>query len=110
MLLAATPTVIRSFPISVPQPPIPHASPYLFESRRSTHTRSTHLVRTERFAEAWLAAEGYAYELIADSDLHEDPALLSRFAALMICGHSEYWTHEMRQLVEFSSSSMRAVM
>ena len=53
--------------------PVPLAHPYGFESRRSTRTRSTHLVRTERFLEAWLAREGYPYELIADFDLHEEP-------------------------------------
>jgi hypothetical protein len=76
--------------------PIPMAHPYGFESPRSTRTRSTHLVRTERFLEAWLAREGYPYELITDLDLHRDPALLDRFQALAIVGHSEYWTNAMR--------------
>ena len=37
--------------------PIPFGQPYAFESLRSTRTRSTHLVRTERFLEAWLHRE-----------------------------------------------------
>lgn len=77
--------------------PIPYAQPYAFESRRSTRTRSTHLVRTERHMEAWLHREGYPYEVITDLDLHEDPELLTRFAALVIVGHSEYWTDNARQ-------------
>ena len=77
--------------------PIPCAQPYGFESRRAARTRSTHLVRTERFLEAWLAREGYPYELITDFDLHEEPALLRNFAALLIVGHSEYWTDPARQ-------------
>ncbi len=76
--------------------PMPYCDPYVFESRRSTRTRSTHILRPERMAEAWLAREGYAYEVISDLDLHEEPELLSRFAALLVCGHSEYWTDEMR--------------
>ncbi|MBL8583309.1 MAG: hypothetical protein JNL61_13935 [Rhizobiaceae bacterium] len=77
--------------------PIPWSQPYAFESKRSTHTRSTHLVRTERFMEAWLASEGYPYEMITDFDLTEEPGLLNDFAALAIVGHSEYWTDEARQ-------------
>lgn len=76
--------------------PIPRADPYGFESRRAARTRSSHLVRPERFAEAWLNAEGYPYECITDADLHEEPSLLGRFQALVLCGHSEYWTDAMR--------------
>lgn len=77
--------------------PIPYAHPYGFEARRSARTRSTHLVRTERFLEAWLHREGYAYEAITDFDLTEEPALLEDYAALAIVGHSEYWTDAARQ-------------
>jgi hypothetical protein len=56
----------------------------------------SHLVRPERYAEAWLAAEGYPYEVITDTDLHAEPELLKNFAALMIVGHSEYWTDSAR--------------
>ena len=77
--------------------PIPYAQPYGFESPRSTRSRSTHLVRTERFLEAWLHREGYSYEVITDFDLHEEPSLLTNFAALAIVGHSEYWSDPARQ-------------
>jgi Concanavalin A-like lectin/glucanases superfamily len=72
--------------------PIPRADPYGFESRRAAFTRHSHLVRPERYAEAWLATEGYAYEVITDTTLHAEPDLLKRFRVLMIVGHSEYWT------------------
>jgi hypothetical protein len=76
--------------------PLPRANPYGYESTRAARTRSSHLVRPERFAEAWLAREGYAYEVITDFDLHAEPELLGRFACLMIVGHNEYWTDAMR--------------
>lgn len=76
--------------------PIPCAQPYAFESRRSTRTRATHLVRTERFMEAWLTREGYPFEVVTDLDLHEEPDLLKAFRALVIVGHSEYWSDEAR--------------
>ena len=77
--------------------PIPRADPFGFESERAAFTRHSHLVRPERFAEAWLEREGYAYEVITDHDLHEEPGLLARFSALVIAGHSEYWTDDARQ-------------
>lgn len=82
------------------QAPIPRADPWGFESERAAHTRSSHLVRPERYAEAWLARQGYPYAVITDQDLHEDPGLLSRFGALFIAGHSEYWSDEAREGVE----------
>jgi hypothetical protein len=79
---------------------LPLADPFRYESARSLRTRSTHLVRTERHFEAWLAAEGYGYELVADDDLDEEPDLLRHFAALAIVGHSEYWTSQARRGLE----------
>jgi hypothetical protein len=76
--------------------PIPRADPFGFESRRAAFTRHSHLVRPERYAEAWLSREGYRYEVITDADLHAEPDLLRHFAALMIVGHSEYWTDAAR--------------
>lgn len=76
--------------------PIPRADPYGFESSRAARTHHSHLVRPERYAEAWLTREGYAYEVITDFDLDAEPELLHRFACLMIVGHNEYWTDAMR--------------
>jgi hypothetical protein len=80
--------------------PIPRADPYGFESRRAAFTRHSHLVRPERYAEAWLAAEGYPFEVITDTDLHTEPDLLGNFRVLMIVGHSEYWTDRARDGVQ----------
>ncbi len=80
--------------------PIPRADPYGFESARAARTRHSHLVRPELFAQAWLTAEGYPFECITDGELDQEPGLLGRFAVLMICGHSEYWTSAMREGVE----------
>jgi hypothetical protein len=77
--------------------PIPRADPFGFESERAALTRHSHLVRPERYAEAWLEREGYPYEVITDHDLHEEPGILARFSALLIVGHNEYWSDEARQ-------------
>jgi hypothetical protein len=80
--------------------PLPGAHPFGFESARATRTRHSHLVRPERYAEAWLAAEGFPYELITDADLHEDPGLLSQFRVLLVVGHSEYWSDRAKDGVD----------
>lgn len=79
--------------------PIPRADPFGFESVRAARNRHSHLVRPERFALAWLRQEGYPFECITDRELHEQPGMLSRFRALMICGHNEYWSRPMRAAV-----------
>ncbi len=80
--------------------PLPRVRPFIHPSHLRDATVHQHLVRPERHAEAWLASEGYAYECITDAELDADPGLLSRFAALMIVGHNEYWTRNMRDGVE----------
>lgn len=82
------------------QAPIPRATPFGFESERAAYVGHSHLVRPERYAEAWLEREGYAYEIITDHDLQADPGLLRAFRALFVAGHSEYWSDEARDGVE----------
>jgi hypothetical protein len=90
--------------------PIPRADPFGFESERAAVTRHSHLVRPERYAEAWLEREGFPYEVITDHDLHEEPALLRRFAALVVVGHSEYWSDEARQgVLDYLASGGKVV-
>jgi hypothetical protein len=79
--------------------PVPRADPFGFESVRAARSRHSHLVRPERFAQAWLEREGYPFECITDLELHEQPGLLERFRVLMICGHNEYWSRRMRTAV-----------
>lgn len=52
----------------------------------------SHLMRIERFTHAWLDENGYAYDLVCDEDLDRDPDLLRNYKALLINGHSEYWS------------------
>ncbi len=80
--------------------PSPRATPFGFESARAAAIGHSHLVRPERYAEAWLEREGYAFEVITDHDLHEEPGLLDGFDVLFVAGHSEYWSDEARTGVE----------
>ena len=47
----------------------------------------------------WLEANDRSYEVATDIDL-EDPTLLGRYNAVVIVGHSEYWTSNARRNLE----------
>ena len=72
--------------------PWPSAGPQLLYGSRKTGY--SHLVRAERFLPVWLEQAGYAYDMISDLDLHRDPDLPRGYSALVINGHSEYWSQE----------------
>lgn len=80
--------------------PLSRVRPFVHRSHLRDSTVHQHLVRPERHAESWLESEGYAYECITDAELDADPGLLEQFSALMIVGHNEYWTQNMRDGVE----------
>lgn len=69
--------------------PWPAADPYL---RYGDKTDYSHLARADRCAHIWLEQSRYEFDLIADSDLHADPEVLRGYHAVLINGHSEYWS------------------
>jgi|GEM_PF-308344 len=52
----------------------------------------SHLLRGERFLHLWLDQHGYAYDVVTDHDLDRNPELLKGYKAVLINGHSEYWS------------------
>ena len=52
----------------------------------------SHLMRGERFLHIWLDQNGYEYDVITDRDLDRNPDLLDGYQAIVINGHSEYWS------------------
>ncbi|HKN97075.1 MAG TPA: N,N-dimethylformamidase beta subunit family domain-containing protein, partial [Pseudonocardiaceae bacterium] len=48
----------------------------------------------------WLRAEGVAADLCSDIDLHLCPDLVRRYRLLVVNGHDEYWSWQMRDTVE----------
>jgi hypothetical protein len=45
----------------------------------------------------WLLGEGIEIECCSSVDLHTDPDLLFNYECLVMPGHDEYWTREMRE-------------
>ncbi len=69
--------------------PWPVAGPYVLYGGP---TRYSHLMRAERFLHSWLDQAGYRFDIAADDDLHREPGLLKGYRAVVLNGHSEYWS------------------
>ena len=54
----------------------------------------------DRHFALWADREGYARDTITQTDLHHRPGLLDDYACVVIVGHDEYWTREMRLAIE----------
>ena len=52
----------------------------------------SHLLRGERFLHLWLDKHGYEYDVITDRDLDRNPEILKGYQAVLVNGHSEYWS------------------
>jgi putative cell wall-binding protein len=48
----------------------------------------------------WLEKKGYNLTYLTDTDVHENILSNSNIKALIIAGHDEYWTKEMRDYIE----------
>jgi hypothetical protein len=55
--------------------------------------------RWEEIFVRWLE-RGYTAEYCTSLDLHQDPALLAPYQLLVLVGHDEYWSKEMRDRAE----------
>jgi N,N-dimethylformamidase beta subunit-like protein/concanavalin A-like lectin/glucanase superfamily protein len=69
--------------------PWPAAAPYILYGGPTDYS---HLMRADRFAHLWLEKSGYEFDVIGDLDLHRAPDQLRGYKALIINGHSEYWS------------------
>lgn len=48
----------------------------------------------------WAEAEGIALDYLTDYDLDADPAALDTYGAVVLVGHSEYWSGPQRQAID----------
>ena len=54
----------------------------------------------DRHFAVWAESEGYAFDIITQTDLHHRPELLDDYSCIVTVGHDEYWSYEMRKTVE----------
>lgn len=88
-------------------PRIPHASPLLSKPRYphmdyarakgiSKKYASSGWAAFERPFAMWCATQGIDLDFATQHDLHRDPGALDGYDRVLIAGHDEYWTWEMR--------------
>ena len=54
----------------------------------------------ERHFLRWAEAQGYAVDVIGQTDLHYRPALLDDYRLAVMVGHDEYWSWAMRDAID----------
>lgn len=92
-------------------PRIPHASPLLTRPRYphmeyarakgvSKKYASSGWAAFERPFALWCEAQGIALDYTTQHDLHRDPDALQGYDRVLIVGHDEYWSWEMRDHLE----------
>ena len=92
-------------------PRIPHASPLLSKPRYphmdyarakgiSKKYASSGWAAFERPFALWCEAQKIHLDYTTQHDLHRDPAALNGYDRVLIVGHDEYWTWEMRDHLE----------
>lgn len=54
----------------------------------------------ERPFVVWAEENGYDFEYLTQTDLHAEPDSLDAYDAVVIVGHDEYWSWEMRDVVD----------
>ncbi|HEX5414408.1 MAG TPA: N,N-dimethylformamidase beta subunit family domain-containing protein [Chloroflexota bacterium] len=64
----------------------------------------TNLLSWELNMARWLEANGFDVAYAADVDVHRDPRFAARARAVIQVGHSEYWSKEMRDHLEETST------
>jgi hypothetical protein len=54
----------------------------------------------ERHFVRWAEQNGFVVDVATQHDLHSNPALLNEYACVVLVGHDEYWSAEMRDHLE----------
>jgi hypothetical protein len=96
--------VLDSLPTKIAYSPIGGKSLYGFNSSNGQASAQVSMERpTNRgqWAEhrefvTWLDKQGITYEAASMMDVHRDPSLLSHYNLVIVVGHNEYWSKEMR--------------
>jgi len=73
---------------------------FAFSNGFAQYYASAGWAQFERHFVVWAEAEGYAFDMITQHDLHFRPEILEGYTCLVIVGHDEYWTREMRETID----------
>ncbi|GAB3292954.1 hypothetical protein GCM10027298_00290 [Epidermidibacterium keratini] len=66
----------------------------------SRHHADAFWATYERPFAVWAEREGITLDYLTQMDLHEDPTVLDGYRCLVVVGHDEYWSAQMRRTVD----------
>lgn len=87
----------------VPELMAPPRYPHMEWAWRTGHSKkyaSSGWASYDRHVFQWQERQGYAVDLITQTDLQYRPDLLTSYPLLVFAGHDEYWSWEMRDAVD----------
>ncbi|MGE0008953.1 MAG: N,N-dimethylformamidase beta subunit family domain-containing protein [Parvibaculaceae bacterium] len=86
-------------PAMMAEPRYPHME-WAYAHGYSKKYASAGWASYERHFLRWAEASGYAVDVISQTDLHFRPAIISGYRCLVMVGHDEYWSWEMRDAID----------
>ncbi|MDA8061173.1 MAG: hypothetical protein M0T80_01870 [Actinomycetota bacterium] len=66
----------------------------------SRHHADAFWATYERPFAIWAEGERYRFDMLTQQDLHDDPHALDGYSCAVVVGHDEYWSWEMRDVVD----------
>ena len=91
--------VLRDDPPIMAEPRYPHME-WAYANGYSKKYMSSGWASFERHFVLWAEREGYALDIISQTDLHQRPDLLEGYGCVVLAGHDEYWSWEMRDAID----------
>jgi N,N-dimethylformamidase beta subunit-like protein len=64
------------------------------------YTASAGWATYERHFVCWAESHGYDVDVVAQHDLHHRPEILAGYGCVVMVGHDEYWSWEMRDAID----------
>lgn len=91
--------VLAEDPPIMSEPRYPHME-WAYANGYSKKYMSAGWASFERHFLCWAEAEGYALDVITQTDLHLQPELIEGYGCIALVGHDEYWSWEMRDAID----------
>jgi hypothetical protein len=91
--------VLRDSPPIMAEPRYPHME-WAYANGYSKKCMSSGWASFERHFVVWAERQGYALDIISQTDLQFRPELIEGYAAVALVGHDEYWSWEMRDAID----------
>ncbi|MFN4141883.1 N,N-dimethylformamidase beta subunit family domain-containing protein [Aestuariivirga sp.] len=91
--------VLMDQPPIMAEPRYPHME-WAYANGYSKKYMSSGWASFERHFVTWAERQGYALDIVSQTDLHFRPELLEAYPCVVLVGHDEYWSWDMRDAID----------